>query len=290
MIIVALRGGLGNQLFQYALGRKLAVKNNDTLKLDTTGLLKANEVGDIYRPFALDAFNIKATVASTEESARFKNPYGLLSKLMRRFRFKVLRQQYVGWIPSILKKRGDIYLDGYWQSPKYFEDIRSTIVEDFTLKNGLSSVAQSIADQMKNSNSVSLHVRRGDYVSNKSVAASYGPCTPAYYEAAIATITEKVPNPTWFIFSDDTAWVKESLSFTGEVVYVSDQKLTDQEEILLMASCKHNVIANSTFSWWGAWLNQNPEKIVIVPDPWFDTRPQDHAHLIPDSWIRVPKK
>lgn len=290
MIIVALKGGLGNQMFQYALGRKLSIKNSDTLKLDTSGLSKANEVGDIYRPFALDAFNIKATVASAEESTLLRNPYGALSKALRKFRFKVLRQQNVGWFPSALKKRGNVYLDGYWQSPNYFDDIRSTILEDFTLKQGLSSVAQEIAGRMQNSNSVSIHIRRGDYVSNKSVAASYGPCTPAYYEAAIASISSKVPNPSWFVFSDDTTWVKESMQFPGAVEYVSDQKLSDQEEILLMASCEHNIIANSTFSWWGAWLNQNPEKVVIVPDPWFDTRPQDHAHLIPESWIRVPKR
>jgi hypothetical protein len=290
MIITALKGGLGNQMFQYALGRTLSLKNNDTLKLDTTGLSRANEVGDIYRPFALNAFAIEASIATPEESLRLKYPYGALSKAWRKFEFKILRRQHVGFEPSMLKKQGDLYLDGYWQSPKYFESIRPTLLKEFTLRTPMSSSAESMTIRMGSPSSVSVHIRRGDYVANPKVAASYGPCTETYYKNAVAEITKHVLSPTWFVFSDDIEWVKEHLSFPGTVIYVSGEAANDQEELLLMAACAHNVIANSSFSWWGAWLNQNPEKIVVAPSPWFDTRPQDHADLLPSSWTRIPKK
>lgn len=290
MIITALKGGLGNQMFQYALGRTLSLKNDDTLKLDTTGLSRANEVGDIYRPFALDAFNLHATVATPEESLRLKYPKGVLSKAWRKFEFKVLRKQHVGFESSMLTKHGDLYLDGYWQSPKYFESIRSTLLEDFTLRAPMSSSAESMARRMRASPSVSVHIRRGDYVANPKVAASYGPCTEAYYKRAAAEITKHVAHPTWFVFSDDIDWVKENLDFPGTVIYVSGEAANDQEELLLMAACSHNVIANSSFSWWGAWLNQNPDKMVVAPSPWFDTRQKDHADILPSSWTHIPKK
>ncbi len=290
MILIALKGGLGNQMFQYALGRTISLKNNDTLSLDTGGLSRANDVGDIYRPFALNAFAIRAQVATPEEVQSLKYPHGALSKLCRRFEFKVLLRRHVGFEPSILAKRGDLYLDGYWQSPKYFEAIRTTLLEDFTLLSPMSGSAESIANRMHVSTSVSVHIRRGDYVANQKVAASYGPCTELYYKRAVAEIIKHIPNPTWFIFSDDIDWVKDTLTFPGTVIYVSGEAANDQEELLLMAACAHNIIANSSFSWWGAWLNQNPEKVVIAPSPWFDTRPQDHADLLPSSWIQVPKK
>lgn len=290
MIITALKGGLGNQMFQYALGRTLSLKNDDVLKLDTTGLSRANEIGDIYRPFALNAFNIEASIATPEESVRLKYPKGSLSKVWRKFEFKVLRKQHVGFEPDMLKKRGDLYLDGYWQSPKYFESIRSTLLQDFTLRTPMSNSAESMANRMKATTSVSVHIRRGDYVANPKVAAAYGPCTETYYKNAVAEVIKHVASPTWFIFSDDIDWVKDNLNFPGTVIYVSGEAANDQEELLLMASCTHNVIANSSFSWWGAWLNQNPEKIVVTPSPWFYTRPQDHADLLPSSWTQIPKK
>ncbi len=289
MIVVNLKGGLGNQMFQYAFGKALSIRNSDEVLLDTSGLSRANEVGDIYRPFTLSAFNIKASIASAETAARMKDPYGIFSKLWRRFSFKVLRRQNIGWNPRAARMRGDIYLDGYWQSPKYFEPFELAIREEFTLAEPLSPAAAAIAERMQSSNSIMLHVRRGDYVSNKAVAAAYGPCTPAYYERAVAYLSQHVQDPSWFIFSDDIAWVKEHLPLPGNVTYVSETPMTDPEELVLMAACKHNIIANSTFSWWGAWLNPNPEKIVAAPTPWIDAMPREYADLIPASWIQLPK-
>ncbi|MES2226100.1 MAG: alpha-1,2-fucosyltransferase [Patescibacteria group bacterium] len=289
MVITALKGGLGNQLFQYALGRKISLLRSDIFKLDIAGLDRARTVGDIYRPFALGAFAIQASIATSEEVERLKYPYGVLSKALRIFRAKILRQYHVGFEPDILRRTGDLYLDGYWQSPKYFEDIRGTLLEDFTLIAPLSGPAEDLKARMQATNSVSVHVRRGDYVSDQSVARVNGPCTLSYYERAVSEVRKRIEHPTWFVFSDDIDWVKENLDLPGTVIYVSGEAQSDQEELMLMAACSHNVIANSTFSWWGAWLNQNPQKVVVAPTPWFNLHNGAYAHLIPSAWIQVQK-
>lgn len=288
MIIVNLKGGLGNQIFQYTLGRKLSLKNNDLLKIDISGLEKANEVGDIYRPYKLDAFNTKATLASEQEVQKLKYPLGFFSKLIRGFNFKILKRHHTDWEPRILKKKGDIYLDGFWQTEKYFADIRPTLLQDFALKEPLSSGAREI-ERMLNNQSVSIHIRRGDYVTDAHTNSYHGTCSLQYYENAIERIQSSVLNPIWFIFSDDIKWAKDTFSLPGEVEYVSAKNIPDHEELILMSKCAHNIIANSSFSWWGAWLNQNPDKIVVAPTPWVDKHPERHAHIIPDSWKTLPK-
>ena len=288
MIIVNLKGGLGNQMFQYALGRRLTLQNKDTLKLDTTGLARANNVGDIYRPFALDAFAIEKEIATAEEIKALKYPYGIISKGLRRFRFKVLKQTNTLFIPKMLHVNGNLYLDGYWQSPRYFDDIRDTLLHDFTLNAPLSAAGNSYATQMKETVSVSIHVRRGDYIKNPRVLKEFGICSLEYYKKAIAHIERTYTKPTYFVFSDDIAWVKENVGINGTAIFVSDPTINDTSELALMSTCKHNIIANSSFSWWGAWLNQNPEKIVVAPAPWFELEPYD-TNLIPPTWTQLPK-
>ena len=288
MIIVNLKGGLWNQMFQYALGRKLALKNDDTLKLCVAGLDRANEVGDIYRPFSLGRFNVVRDIASETETRALKYPYGILSKVWQYFSFKVLRRTHTGFEPAMLQRRGDIFLDGYWQSPNYFADIRDTLLQDFTLAEPLTGYAKETATQMQTTTSVSIHIRRGDYVKNPHVQQEFGICSQQYYQTAIAEVTERHPDATFFVFSDDIDWVKTSLNLGERAVYVSDPELTDTTELYLMSQCKHNIIANSTFSWWAAWLNQHPDKLVIAPTPWFDRSWYDPS-LIPDSWLQLPK-
>ncbi len=288
MIIVNLKGGTGNQLFQYALGRKLALKNNDVIKLDVTGLARANMVGDIYRPFALDSLNVVKTIATPEEIKRLKYPYGIFSKAWRFLRFKLSRDKNTLFNPQVLGFVGDIYLDGYWQSPLYFADIRDTLLKEFTLAKPLSKAGATFAELIKNSQAVALHVRRGDYIKNPQVQKEFGPCTLSYYEAAMAEIEKTVPSPTYFVFSDDLPWVKENLPVGDSAVFVKGEGMTDVEDLILMSMCQHNIIANSSFSWWSAWLNQNPSKVVIAPTPWFESQPYD-KDLIPTDWIQLPK-
>ena len=288
MVIVNLKGGLGNQMFQYALGRHLAEKNNVVLKLDTTSLSKAEEIGNIYRPFDLDAFNIKNELATPQEVRSLRYPYGIFSKLKNIFERKILRKTFVEFDAKVLELKDDTYLDGYWQSPKYFEAIRNTLLADFTLKNPLSPSGQALQEKILKSTSVALHVRHGDYVTNQRVLNENGICSVEYYKRAIEIILSKVPDPTFFVFSDDIEWAKANLTLPTDAVFVSDKTISAPEELYLMSACQHNIIANSSFSWWGAWLNQNGDKTVIAPTPWFDTITYD-KNLIPDSWIQLPK-
>lgn len=284
MIIVRLNGGLGNQMFQYAMGRATSVRNNLQLKLDiVTGIAP----GDTTRPYALGHFHIVEDIASREEIESLKYPLGFFSRIMRFIRIKILRQFHEGFNPQALHIADKTYLDGFWQSWKYFDDVADIIRKDFTLKNPLSDRAKKIVDVMQQVNAVSVHVRRGDYVANPTTHAYHGTCSPEYYQQAIAHMRAHSAHPVFFVFSDDIAWVKEHIPFGNDkVFYVSDYKLLDYEELMLMASCKHHIIANSSFSWWGAWLNRNEEKMVIAPKKWF-AKGNDPKDLIPPSWIRM---
>lgn len=288
MIIVNLKGGLGNQMFQYALGRALSLKNNDILKLDTQSLSNAKELGNIYRPFDLAAFSIYQDIATPEEVKRLRYPNGILSKIKELFVQKIVRPNTVIFNNKILNLTGNQYLDGYWQSPRYFDQIKNILLEDFTLRKLLSASGEILKKEILNTNAISLHVRRGDYVANPKVKRENGICSPEYYKSAVALIKKEVASPHFFIFSDDITWVKENLSITDPVRYVEDTNLTAPEELYLMSICQHNIIANSSFSWWGAWLNQNSNKIVVAPTPWFDKIKSDKS-LIPNSWKLLPK-
>jgi hypothetical protein len=288
MIIVNLKGGTGNQLFQYALGRHLAIKNNTTLTLDSDGLARANITGDIYRPLAIDAFATEKKIASNEEVRKLKYPYGIVSKIWRWCNFRILRNTNIVFSPSVLTWSGDIYLDGYWQSPLYFNDIREVLLREFSLVAPFSKNAAPFAEKIKNTTAVSIHVRRGDYIKNPTVLKEFGVCSLSYYHAAITYIQQSAESPTFFIFSDDIAWVKENLPVGENAVFVYGEGIRDVEELTLMRLCTHNIIANSSFSWWGAWLNEHPNKIVIAPTPWFELATYDQ-HLIPDTWIQLPK-
>ena len=289
MIIVNLKGGLGNQMFQYALGRHLALKNKDILKLNTQNLTTAKEQGNIYRPFDLESFCIYKEIAEVSEIEKVQYPYGTFSKINSLIRRKVFKRYNIIFDKKFLNLSGNIYLDGYWQSPNYFDSIRKTLLEDFKLNDGLSASGKIIEDSIKSTNSVSLHVRRGDYVQNSRVLDEYGICSVSYYERALSEIAKLYSDYTVYVFSDDIEWVKNNLQFkNSSVVFIKDESITSAQELYLMSKCKHNIIANSTFSWWGAWLNNNPDKIVIAPTPWFDKVIYD-KNLIPSSWKQIPK-
>jgi len=162
------------------------------------------------------------------------------------------------------------------------------LLEEFTLNSALSFDASNLEKTISETIAVSLHVRRGDYVKNPQVLKEFGICSIDYYKRAIKHIEDSVDSPTYFVFSDDLAWVKKNLPVGEKVVYIQGENITDTEELTLMSKCKHNIIANSTFSWWGAWLNQNSNKIVVAPTPWFETQPYD-KDLILKSWIQKKK-
>jgi hypothetical protein len=177
-----------------------------------------------------------------------------------------------------------VYLSGVWQSEKYFRDYEKNIRKEITLKNAPSPEFERMKRQITQNQSVSIHVRRGDYVTKAKTNSLHGTCSPEYYRLAIKEISNNLTSPTFFIFTDDVTWTKENLQIKQNNIYVSGNKFSNAEELILMSMCQHNIIANSTFSWWAAWLNTNPHKVVIAPKQWFATSTIDTKDLIPPNW------
>jgi hypothetical protein len=287
MIIVNLKGGLGNQLFQYAVGRRMSIKNGDLLKLETSTYTAGN-----FRSYGLHNFNIVENIATGEEVAALKCPHGMISTFVRLFKAHILKQRNVTFDPRIFKMKGDIYLDGYWQSESYFCDIADTIRKDFSLRRPMTNDGERMhAAIKKNPTAVSVHIRRGDYLQKK--ANSYhGLCSTEYYVKAMEVLDRALhqgpgSNVHFFVFSDDIQWVKENIHFPHPVTFVSNASIPDYEELTLMSKCSHHIIANSSFSWWGAWLNPDPQKLVIAPQKWFNTKESKYKGIIPDTWTRI---
>ena len=285
MIIIKLKGGLGNQLFQYACARSLAERNHDSVKLDLSWYQPGGVVArDTVRPYALEAFTIAAQTASDEEIARVQ------PGRVRAFGVRVMRKlrpiNSYHFDPAVLNQSGDVYLEGFFQSEKYFVGIASVIRDAFRLRQPMRAEAQALLQEIRQSRAVALHVRRGDYVHNRHAATFHGTCSPAYYQEAMALIAKQVEAPTFFVFSDDIEWVKTHMHIP-HAVYVSREGIADYEELMLMAACHHAIIANSSFSWWGAWLNEHPDKIVIAPKQWVADPRVDTSDAVPASWIRI---
>jgi len=287
MLIIKLKGGLGNQLFQYAFGRLIALRRGEDLKLDKDIL---GQRGDTYRTYGLDNFNIRAEIASREEVLKVKYPYGLISKALRFFKAKFLRIFHIGFEARMLKTKAR-YLEGFFQSYKYLESIRRELLEEISLKDKSFELKYfAILQEIKTSESVALHIRRGDYVNNPATKKAHFICDLSYYQKAISLIkvklNEKNLTPKFFVFSDDINWAKENFKLF-DFIFVSRPEFLDPEELILMSKAKHNIISNSSFSFWSAWLNNNPEKIVIAPALWNRKYRRAYKDLIPEDWLRV---
>lgn len=275
-------------MFQYAFGYALSQHCDQPLNLD----LSTFESYEL-RNYALEPFNFKVDFATLEEVNHFKNPpkslvQRLLSKVAKDSPSSFYQEPFFHFDPNALQIRKDTFFVGYWQSEKYFLNYREDLLKQFTLPAPLSDKAQKIKDQILDSTSVSLHIRRGDYVSDSKTKAVHGVCSLEYYKKGMERIQNTDPDATFFIFSDDLAWAKENLDFINKIKFVGlDKNAPDQEEVYLMSQCKHNIIANSSFSWWGAWLNENKGKIIIAPKQWFQDDAKDTKDLIPDSWVRI---
>lgn len=283
MITVKLKGGLGNQLFQYSFGRLLSHKNNQELKLDTTNLSGSK---DTFRQYALDVFNINAHIANNYEIASNKYPLGFVSKITKIFNQKILRKYNIGYNDHLLKSKSK-YFEGYFQNHKYLEPIRDILLSDITLKESIEDKYKDLFQKILENNSVSIHIRRGDYVNDKKTKKAHYVFGLEYYQKAIQVIKERLQNPIFFIFSDDIDWVKQNLKINEETYYVSNDNIKDYEELIIMSKCKHNIIANSSFSFWGAWLNQNKDKIVIAPHRWNNKFIKEYRDLLPEDWIKI---
>lgn len=293
MIIAKIHAGLGNQMFQYATGLRLAHFRKTPLKLDVTSFDDMVE-RDTPRSFDLDQYKISAPVATADELARILpvdwQP-NFSHKIRRRLkldqRLRVLGEHSKTFYSVVLRARDNTYLVGWWQNEQYFKDIRPILLKEFVPKK-LSAYTKKLLVEIKNGDGISLHVRRGDYVTNKFAKEEHGLVSLAYYQAAIEHINKKVKEPQVFVFSDDIAWCQKHLRLGLPTVFIEGKGQQVSEDIYLNQHCQHNIVANSSFSWWGAWLNENPDKIIIAPKRWFQNEESDkETDIVPESWIRL---
>lgn len=283
MIVTRIIGGLGNQMFQYAAARALALRNNTQLAIDRTAFTTYKT-----HRYALDFFATNVANASPDQmphtnALRFL-PAGLVGN-----RPRVVRERSPRYDASICALKGNIYLEGYWQSERYFIDHEATIRSDFQFRRPPSPANQTLLEQINSVCSVSLHIRRGDYVSDAQANRVHGTCSIDYYHRAIDTLGRRLQVPmTVFVFSDDHAWVDDNLRLPVPLVHVRGNTAdTADEDLRLMASCRHHVIANSTFSWWGAWLDPRPDTLVVAPRQWFVSKELDASDILPERWLKL---
>lgn len=285
MLIVKVQGGLGNQLFQYAFGRAMAIKNNTQLLLDASHYKYTSD----HTGYVLDRYNIQAVTANYQFAFFKAKCVNLIKRLPKALQgmFGYLYEDGYRFSESCTEfSEGYTYV-GYWQSWKYFYDVLPTIKSDLVLKDNIPAHAAQLIQHVKSCNSISIHIRRGDYITNPKAASIYRSLPMSYYNDAIGVIKESVDNPFYFVFSDDPEWVAENLDFGTNSLMVSSFGFSPQVDMMIMSHCKHNIIANSTFSYWGAMLNDNAGAIKISPNKWFNPGSLSEEDVIPDNWLRI---
>jgi hypothetical protein len=291
MIIVQLKGGLGNQLFQYAAARSLSEKRHSKVMLDLN-MYNQKELKP-HEFYALKNFKINAGIADDSDMDLFysNSIFGKIRRrVMRLTKTGKIKQVYEKkWFvfdPQIFKYTGDMYLRGYWQSEKYFKDIEDIIRLELSLSASLTPKTLEVSKEIiTKKNTVSLHIRRGDYAANMKTYNVLGLSSLEYYKKCISFLEDRLGNLNVYIFSDDPAWARENLLFDCPLYFIHHNDVKHAyEDIYLMSSCEHNIIANSSFSWWGAWLNKNKNKIVLAPQKWAVNVNRSHFDLIPKGW------
>lgn len=295
MIIVGLQGGLGNQLFQYAAGRALSEAWRLPLVLDTKWFDASVQMrGVTPRSYALKPFDLRVRTQSvglplaySGRPWRLLQPvYGLFGGLTRTPR--VINEPSFRFAADVFGNRGPVWLNGYWQSWRYFDTIASTIRADLSTPRTLNPKSTRVLEQIRAASAaVCLHVRRGDYVTNPDAATFHGTCSVEYYEEALGSMHFS-SEPTCFVFSDDLDWAQKNLRLPCPAVWVDANGPYDaHQDLWLMAACRHYVIANSSLSWWGAWLGSAPDKQVVAPRKWFTDESRDTSDLLCPEWKQL---
>lgn len=293
MIIVRINGGLGNQMFQYAFASILAKKNDAVVLLDVSFFEQTEKsLGFTPRTFELAVFNNHYVLASDLEVNSFHHLSKII-KIKRKIGLnypKTHKETSFEFQGKLLLIKKPVYLEGYFQSFKYFVGYEGFIRKLFSFPvDKLDEINRDILNKIKNLNSIAIHVRRGDYVNDEITAQYHGSCSMDYYLQAIKEMVSKNKDFTLVFFSDDNDWVDEQFKdLSYSKIFVHHNKGENSwKDMLLMSSCCHNIIANSSFSWWAAWLNENPEKTVIAPKKWFAESDKNTNDLIPFEWIRL---
>ena len=288
MVNVKIIGGLGNQMFQYAAAKALATYHN-TKVIANVSSFKSYDI----HPLRLGNLNCDCEFKTSSSIVlkALEVPYLLTIVKKISFFLKLHVEKDLPFNSDFLKLKNNITLVGYFQTEKYFQSIRETLLKEFTIKLPLNVYSKQVEKNILTSNSISVHIRRGDYLSNKEANAIHGICRKEYFTKALTLLDNKVnlsPDTKLFVFSDDIQWCKDNLNFEYSTIFVTSDNERPEVDIHLMSKCQHNIISNSTFSWWGAWLNTNVDKIVIAPSNWFSSGSQhDHSDIIPSSWHKI---
>jgi hypothetical protein len=294
MIVVNLKGGLGNQLFQYAAGLALAEKHQTSLLFDDQHL-KTNSLSEHFtkRDFELHVFSMDIHIAQSDLLKRFTQAeFTYWHRAGRRFfpqflKWRTYRHESLNYDSTFSRLPNYTYIDGYFQSENYFKAVTPLLREKLTFRSSPSAQNAIILKQIRSSHAVSLHVRRGDYLSPVNQKIFGNICTPVYYEQAIKMIQDRIENAVFFIFSDDPEWAKTNIKTGISPAHYMDtnNSATAYEDLRLMSNCQHHIIANSSFSWWGAWLNPHIDKIVISPPAWIHESDCKITDVIPPNWV-----
>jgi hypothetical protein len=293
MVISQITGGLGNQLFQYAAGKALSLHHKVPLFLDVSSFYR-KELPELEVPRNFELFNFSGISDNMIQDEKInalikiKKETILSKRLIPAYKKKVYQEPHYHFDKNFFKAREAVLLKGGWQSEKYFKKYEIDIRNRLIINNSLIKNVLDISKIIKNQNSVSVHVRRGDYLRKKIIYEWHGVMGKDYYATAFDLLKRKTKDLKIYYFTDDIDWVTQNLLqvFDGEIVSGAITQ-SHYEDIFLMSQCKHNIIANSSFSWWGAWLNNNPNKIVIAPKKWFNKGPKDTQDLIPEEWLKI---
>lgn len=285
MIVIEASGGLGNQMFQYALYKKLEFMNKDVV-WDTSFFRSKQDL----RELEIGVFGVQYRSISDKEVACIRG-YGYQDSIIDKIKYKLKPSKYLIYRdtiecfqPEVLEME-DVYLCGYWQSERYFKDIREQVLQEFTFPTGVVKSKEELTNQMQAENSVSIHIRRSDYLTEQNLKVYGNICTEKYYNNAIRYIEEMVEYPHYYVFTDDLAWARENFQGDEYTIISGNRGRDSYIDMYLMSQCKYNIIANSSFSWWGAWLNRNPDKQVLAPKKWFHNHEKEE--IVCEDWIRI---
>jgi hypothetical protein len=290
MIAVRLMGGLGNQMFQYACARNLATTRGLELVLDL-GWFGDEGARAPARKYELGAFGLQGRIVRLSQR-RIDALEGFASRLATPLRWipprlTVVREKSMSFNTSIVEAPESSLLIGYWQSERYFEDVAETIRDQFSFHRSSNAADPGLLREIQDSPSLGVHVRRGDYVTSAKTNLLHGTLDPAYYDEAVHHVTANRDVERIFVFSDDPDWTEAHLAFRLPTTHVRSSSGRAVDDLHLLQMCTHQVIANSSFSWWAAWLNDNPEKIVVAPKRWFRDPAIATPDLIPPGWHRI---
>lgn len=285
MIVAELKGGLGNQMFQYASGLGIALDRGYKFGVDTAWF-EENKNITTPRVYELDCFKLNYPIIARSKMVigSRDNGSGLFNLAKKKLR--IYHETSFEYDPLTKQISDNTYIDGYWQSFKYFDNVNQVVRDNFRFGRKLPGSHLAILEKMNAGTSVSLHVRRADYVSNAETSKVHGAMGQDYYSKAIKHIKQSVRDAHFYVFSDDINWCKQNLQIDAPHTYVEGSK-NGCDDMNLMSQCNHNIIANSSFSWWAAWLNENEEKIVVAPKAWFLDSSKNTKDLIPSDWIRL---